>query len=94
MDKVLTGGQAPAGRLGHGLGMQLTEGPSIIPADQTVLAPGVVLTLEPAIDTHVGTASGNSCLLVHEENVVITETGPRWLTRPQQVPLPRQPIQL
>lgn len=62
-----------AGRLGHGLGMSLTEWPSLIPADQTVLEPGMVLTLEPGID--VGTK-----ILVHEENIVITEGTPRFLS--------------
>ena len=37
------------GRLGHGLGMQLTEYPSITAWDQTVLEPGLVLTLEPGM---------------------------------------------
>lgn len=62
-----------AGRLGHGLGMSLTEWPSLIPADQTVLEPGMVLTLEPGIA--VGTK-----ILVHEENIVITEGAPRFLS--------------
>jgi Xaa-Pro aminopeptidase len=63
-----------AGRLGHGLGMQLTEGMSLIPSDHTVLEPGMVLTLEPGLATDRGR------MLVHEENVLITETGARWLT--------------
>lgn len=69
MDKVLTGGAggSDAGRYGHGLGMQLTEWPSLIPADDTVLQPGMVLTLEPGVET----ADGQ--LLVHEENIVIRD---------------------
>jgi Xaa-Pro aminopeptidase len=76
MDGVLTGGKAEEGngRLGHGLGIQLTEWPSLIPADETVLEAGMVLTLEPGIATRDGN------MLVHEENIVITETGARWLT--------------
>ncbi len=66
-----------AGRLGHGLGMELTEGPSIIPADQTVLEPGMVLTLEPSVMV------GDGRLLVHEEDIVIEPDGPRFLTRPE-----------
>lgn len=86
MDKVLTGGQGggDAGRLGHGLGMQLTEWPSLIAADTTVLKPGMVLTLEPSIDV------GEGRILVHEENIVVTEEGPQWLSIPsdeEMVPL-------
>ena len=41
MDRIVTGGAggSDAGRLGHGLGMQLTEWPSLIPDDHTVLNP-------------------------------------------------------
>ncbi|MCR8546470.1 Xaa-Pro peptidase family protein [Salipiger sp. P9] len=71
---AVTGGGAESGRLGHGLGMQLTEPPSLIPADETVLVAGMVLTLEPLIDM------GQGRILVHEENIVIEETGARWLS--------------
>jgi Xaa-Pro aminopeptidase len=66
-----------AGRLGHGLGMELTEGPSIIPADRTVLEPGMVLTLEPSV------MLGDGRLMVHEEDIVIDADGARFLTRPE-----------
>ena len=62
-----------AGRLGHGLGMSLTEWPSLIPTDHTVLEPGMVLTLEPGI-------SVGKKILVHEENIVITDRGPRFIS--------------
>ncbi|MEM1316777.1 MAG: Xaa-Pro peptidase family protein [Pseudomonadota bacterium] len=77
MDAILTGGanDPASGRLGHGLGMQLTEGCSLLPHDHTELRPGMVLTLEPAIATRDGD------MLVHEENIVITDTGARHLTR-------------
>lgn len=80
MDKVLTGGEARTdnGRLGHGLGIQLTEWPSLIPADETALVPGMVLTLEPGIATRDGN------MLVHEENIVVTENGARWLSPLQE----------
>ena len=68
-----TGG-SDAGRLGHGLGMQLTEGLSLIPADHTLLAAGMVITLEPGIDI------GPSKIMVHEEDIAITETGCRFLS--------------
>lgn len=76
MDNVVTkgAGGTEAGRLGHGLGMQLTEGLSLIPGDATVLRPGMVLTLEPGIDM------GGGRILVHEEDILVTETGCRFLS--------------
>ena len=77
MDQVVTGGKnsADSGRFGHGLGLQLTEWPSLIPDEHTVLVEGMVLTLEPSIVT---TADGQ--LLVHEENIVITDAGAEFLS--------------
>ena len=56
--------------------MQLTEPPSLIPADDTPLVPGMVLTLEPGIEVTPGR------IMVHEENIVIRETGAEWLSLP------------
>jgi Xaa-Pro aminopeptidase len=39
----------PGSRMGHGQGVLLTEPPSITPEDQTVLAPGMVLSTEPGV---------------------------------------------
>ncbi len=71
------------GRLGHGLGMQLTEWPSHTPDDRTVLQPGMVLTLEPGLG--IGPGRG----MVHEENVVIREDGAELLSRraPPELPV-------
>lgn len=57
------------GRMGHGLGMQLTEWPSNVPGGDVVLKPGMILTLEP------GMAFAKNRMMVHEENIVITENG-------------------
>lgn len=76
MDAVLSVGPG-GGRLGHGLGMQLTEWPSIIAEDKTILKPGMVLTLEPCITLP------NQKIMVHEENIVIREGGPEYLSTPQ-----------
>jgi len=57
------------GRLGHGLGMQLTETPSFTAHDSTVIEAGMVLTLEP------GFCYGDGQVMVHEENLVVTDTG-------------------
>lgn len=63
------------GRLGHGLGMQLTEWPSNTPMDQTVLKPGMVMTLEPGMTFAPGK------VMVHEENIVIRDGEPELLSR-------------
>ena len=70
------------GRLGHGLGLQLTEWPSNTAADNTTLEPGVILTLEPGMEYLPGKE------MVHEENIVITENGPEWLTQRASEELP------
>jgi len=71
------------GRLGHGLGMQLTEWPSHTADDDTVLAPGMVLTIEPGL----GIAPGRT--MVHEEDIVVREHGAELLTRraPPELPV-------
>ena len=70
------------GRLGHGLGMQLTEWPSNTAWDQTVLVPGMVMTLEPGM-TYLPDK-----MMVHEENLVIREEGPQLLSRRAPAELP------
>ena len=76
MNDVVNPGKSgsDAGRLGHGLGMQLTEWPSIIPTDHTPLQAGMVLTLEPGI------ALSDGKMMVHEEDIVITDGAPRFLS--------------
>lgn len=69
------GTSSAVGRFGHGLGLQLTEPPSLRPGDRTPLVPGMVLTLEPSLEYAPGLT------LAHEENVVIREDGPELLTR-------------
>ncbi|SDW62287.1 Xaa-Pro aminopeptidase [Ruegeria halocynthiae] len=75
MNTILTDGGVgtDAGRLGHGLGMSLTEWPSLIPGDHTELQAGMVLTLEPGVAV-------NGKILVHEENILITEGAPEFLS--------------
>ncbi len=71
-----------AGRLGHGLGMQLTEGLSLTKRDHTVLEAGMVITLEPSIETDAG------MVMVHEENIVIRDGGAQILSPWASGPLP------
>ena len=68
------GGEGSVGRLGHGLGMQLTEHPSHAAFDETVLEEGMVLTLEPGFEFAPGK------MMVHEENLVIRKDGPEMLS--------------
>ncbi|KIC21851.1 M24 family metallopeptidase [Leisingera sp. ANG-Vp] len=62
------------GRLGHGLGMQLTEWPSHAAFDGTVIEENMVLTLEPSL------GYGDGKIMVHEENIVIRPGGAELLT--------------
>ncbi len=62
------------GRLGHGLGMQLTEQPSHAPFDNTVLEENMVLTIEPSLNY------GDGLMMVHEEDIVVTSNGAQVLT--------------
>ena len=62
------------GRMGHGLGMQLTEWPSNKPGDNTELVPGMVMTIEPGMEFAPGR------MMVHEENIAITQDGCELLT--------------
>ena len=78
MTQVLEAGGALSnnvGRLGHGLGLQLTEWPSNRPGDDTPLIPGMVLTIEPGMEFQPGR------MMVHEEDIVVTEDGCELLTR-------------
>ncbi len=63
-----------AGRLGHGLGLTLTEWPSFTPLDDTLLREGMVLTLEP------GAVMAERRIMVHEENVVLRAKGAELLS--------------
>ncbi len=86
MQRVMDEGGAmgnDVGRLGHGLGMQLTEWPSNTPSDETVLAPGMIVTLEP------GMTFAEGKVMVHEENIVIRDGAPELLSRraPAEMPV-------
>ncbi|MEM9634399.1 MAG: Xaa-Pro peptidase family protein [Pseudomonadota bacterium] len=76
MAQTLGQSDGDVGRLGHGLGMQLTESPSITDFDETVLRERMVMTLEPSIDL------GGGKMMVHEENIVIRDGEPEFLSTP------------
>lgn len=71
------------GRLGQGLGTQLTESPSIVAFDETEMRAGMVMTLEPCMVIKV------QKIMVHEENIVIEAGPPRLLTEraPAEIPV-------
>lgn len=73
------------GRLGHGLGMQLTEPPSHRLGDGTLIVENMVLTIEPGMEYAPGK------MIVHEENIAVTKDGPRLLTKraPRELPVIR-----
>jgi Xaa-Pro aminopeptidase len=70
------------GRMGHGLGAQLTEWPSITSNDDTELRPGMIMTLEPGMSYDSGKQ------MVHEENILITESGAIMLSKPAAAEIP------
>ncbi|MBX2886676.1 MAG: Xaa-Pro peptidase family protein [Granulosicoccus sp.] len=83
MDDDSSDTRSTVGRLGHGLGSQLTETPSITSFDQTELKAGMVITLEP------GYCYSPGKIMVHEENLLITESGFQLLSHraPRDIPV-------
>lgn len=62
------------GYTGHGLGLEL-EPPYIVEGDKTILKPGMILCIEPGFyDPKIGGAR-------IEDEILITETGARYLTK-------------
>lgn len=77
MQAVVCEGQGAGGgigRLGHGLGMQLTEQPSLADFEDTLLEENMVLTLEPSL------SYGSGHVMVHEENIVVRADGAELLS--------------
>ena len=71
------------GRMGHGLGLQLTEPPSIMNSDNTILQENMIITIEPCFEYKPNK------MLVHEENILITSKGYEMLTSrtPKKIPI-------
>ena len=76
-------GSGSVGRLGHGLGMQLTEWPSHMPGDKTKLEEGMVITLEPSL------IFDEKKIMVLEENIVVRDGPAELLTyrAPEEIPI-------
>jgi Xaa-Pro aminopeptidase len=65
-----------AGRVGHGLGLDVTELPHVAEFDSTVLEAGMVITVEPAIATRYGAFHVEENVLVTEDGFEILSTAP------------------
>ncbi len=71
------------GRMGHGIGLQLTEPPSIMKNNNTLLKENMVIAVEPCLEYAPGK------MLVQEENILITNNGFERLTSrtPKKMPI-------
>ena len=83
MAKSMDTQNSDVGRFGHGLGMQLTEWPSLAAWDETIIRENMVLTLEPSIEVDGGG------IMVTEENILITDDAPILLSTraPKELPV-------
>jgi Xaa-Pro aminopeptidase len=86
MNKVIEAAgatNAGVGRMGHGLGLAMTEWPSLMAGDDQPIEPNMVLTVEPGMEF------APNALMVHEENLLVTPDGPELLTRraPPELPV-------
>ena len=83
MAKSMDTQNSDVGRFGHGLGMQLTEWPSLAAWDETIIRKNMVLTLEPSIEVDGGG------IMVTEENILITDGAPILLSTraPKELPV-------
>jgi Xaa-Pro aminopeptidase len=68
-------------RIGHGLGMELTEPPSVVDGDETVLYPGMTVSLETGVASWDG-------YFVLEDNIVVTESRAEMLSVAARPELP------
>jgi Xaa-Pro dipeptidase len=68
-------------RNGHGLGLELTEPPSIVDGDETVLLPGMTISVETGVARWEG-------YFMLEDNFVVGENGAELLSVPAPPTLP------
>lgn len=68
------------GRLGHGIGLSSTEPPSIATWDPTILAAGMVVTIEPAISHPSGIYCAEQVVAVTDGEPKVLTTAPSLLT--------------
>lgn len=63
---------------GHGIGMEIHEGPRLSPRSEDILEPGMVVTVEPGI--YIPGFGGVRI----EDDILITETGVELLTHAEK----------
>lgn len=63
-------------RTGHGLGLDIHEGPWIVRGNAAPLRPGMVFSIEPMLCLY------GECGVRLEDFALVTDTGARWLTPP------------
>jgi len=66
--------ETPGGRMGHDLGLDITEPSLLALADATVIEEGTVVSLEPSLVLPPAGGRGSQ-LMVPEENLVVTLAG-------------------
>jgi Xaa-Pro aminopeptidase len=66
-----------AERVGHGIGLNMTEPPHVAPYDHTPLQPRMVITIEPGVATEYGTFQA-------EEDLVVTTDGCEVLSQAER----------
>ena len=93
MNSVIAGAGPDAlatkvGRMGHGMGMSMPEPPSINEGDDTVIKAGMVLNIEPGC-AYVAPEDDERKIMLHEENIAVTEDGCELLTcrAPREIPV-------
>ena len=68
------------GRLGHGIGLNATEPPSVATWDDTVLEAGMVITIEPAIVDESGLFCAEQVLVITDGVAEVLSVAPTELT--------------
>jgi Xaa-Pro aminopeptidase len=76
------------GRMGHGMGLGMPEPPSINATDDTVIESGMILNIEPSL-AYLAPEDGRRKIMLHEENIAVTEHGYELLTwrAPAEIPV-------
>lgn len=75
------------GRMGHGMGLGMPEPPSVNSTDHTLIEPGMILNIEPSL-AYVASEDSRRKVMLHEENIAVTDEGCELLTWRAPVEIP------